>query len=275
APLESELETFEVQHPISTLVFLLDGPLRNIPMSFLIDSQGTYLIEKYPVAVISSRQLFSQNNRQNRSKLLLAGITESRTFPEVGTLSALPAVENELSTITATLQQTEEPLLNELFTRGQLETKIDSNNYSIVHIATHGEFNSDPVRTFIMAWDQLIKFRDFADVLQVGQGDSNRSIDLLVLSACKTANGDRRAALGLAGAAAQANVRTTLATLWTVDDRATAEFMSQFYTHLQAGMTIAQAVQKTQLSFLDKSGGELDYRRPYYWAPFIIVGNWN
>ena len=153
--------------------------------------------------------------------------------------------------------------------------RSDLGRYSTVHIATHGEFYSDPEKTFLLAWDRLIKFREFSEVFQINRHGTTSAIDLLVLSACETASGDRRAALGLAGAAAQANVRTTLATLWPVEDKATSEFISQFYTHLKSGMTVAKALQQTQIAFIEKSGSEVEYSRPYYWSPFILVGNWS
>lgn len=272
-PIEAKLS--QTTEPISALVFLLDGSLRNIPMSYLIDARGHYLIEQYPVAVISSRQLFSTESRRTNTTILAAGVAESRTFPETGKLDAIPAVAKELEQIQSLNRNNREPLLNQAFTRESLATQIDLGDYSTVHVATHGEFNSDPEKTFLMAWDRLIRFKEFSEVLQINRHGKVSPIDLLVLSACKTASGDRRAALGLAGAAAQANVRTTLATLWKVNDQATGEFIAQFYTRLQSGDTVAKALQQTQIDFIHKSGSEVDYNRPYYWAPFILVGNWN
>jgi CHAT domain-containing protein len=102
------------------------------------------------------------------------------------------------------------------------------------------------------------------------QGELN-PIELLVLSACQTATGDRRAALGLAGLAVRSGARSTLATLWSVNDRSTALFMVEFYRELgQPGVTKAQAVRNAQLALLKQP----QYEHPYYWAPFILLGNW-
>ncbi|HEY9652187.1 MAG TPA: CHAT domain-containing protein, partial [Coleofasciculaceae cyanobacterium] len=100
-----------------------------------------------------------------------------------------------------------------------------------------------------------------------------RALELLVLSACQTATGDKRAALGLAGVAVKAGARSTLATLWVVDDRSTADLMIEFYKQLNENPTIskAEALRLAQLSFIQKAD---KFREPYYWAPFILVGNW-
>ncbi|NES82628.1 MAG: CHAT domain-containing protein, partial [Moorea sp. SIO2B7] len=97
-------------------------------------------------------------------------------------------------------------------------------------------------------------------------------IELLVLSACKTANGDSRAALGLAGVAVQSGARSTVASLWSVNDRSTSVFMKFFYQELantQKPITKAEALRRAQVKLLDNQ-----YKEPYYWAPYVLVGNW-
>jgi CHAT domain-containing protein len=91
------------------------------------------------------------------------------------------------------------------------------------------------------------------------------------LSACQTAAGDNRATLGLAGLAVKSGARSTLATLWAVDDAATSAFMVQFYKEIaRGGITKAEAVRQAQLFLLKQPALE----HPYYWAPFVLVGNW-
>ena len=273
-PLEEDLNKLSKKSEIKTLVFLLDGSLRNVPMAVLMDKNEEYLIEKYAVAVIPSRNLVELQPRQKQFNTLTAGITEGRNFENFGYFEPLEFVGEELKNIQKVTESANQPLLDERFTDERLEREIDSAAFPIVHIATHGEFNSDPERTFIVAWDKLIKAKNFDEIIQVTNPDKPISIELLVLSACKTAQGDRRAALGLAGVAAQARVRTTVATLWTVNDKATADFMFEFYKNLKQEQTIAEALRQTQLFFLGKSGSEVDYKFPYYWSPFILVGNW-
>jgi CHAT domain-containing protein len=174
------------------------------------------------------------------------------------------------------INQSKNPsLLDQSFTDQTLNIKINNTNASILHIATHGRFNSDPNQTFIVAWNDVIKAKNFDEILQRNNQEQTNNLQLLVLSACQTAQGDRRATLGLAGIAVQAGVNTTLASLWTVNDKATAEFMAKFYENLTTETNIAIALQQTQLYFLNKSNILVEeYSSPYYWSPFIIVGNW-
>ena len=138
----------------------------------------------------------------------------------------------------------------------------------MVHLATHGEFSSDPEKTFILTSDKLVKVKEFDNLLRVSDSSKSKSIELLVLSACKTAEGDKRAALGLAGIAVRAGARSTLATLWSIDDRFTADVMSEFYRQLKAGVNKAEALQRAQLAVFAKDNS------PYFWASYVLVGNW-
>ena len=267
-PIERDLERLRQRGQVTTLVFVLDDTLRNIPLSVLYN-QGEYLIEKYALAVIPNRQLFDPRPRQKQLKVLTAGVSEGQIVDGIE-FEALPYVPSELEDIQQLADATTEPLLNQTFTDVKLEQQIDSASFPIVHIATHGEFSSNPDETYILVWGKRVKVRDFDRILQISNPDTPQVIELLILSACETAQGNRRAALGLAGVAAQARVRTTLASLWKVNDLATAEFMTKFYEALRDGATVAKALQQTQLYFLS----DLDRRRPYFWAPFVIVGNW-
>jgi len=99
-------------------------------------------------------------------------------------------------------------------------------------------------------------------------------LELLVLSACETAAGDNRSALGLAGVAVRSGARSTVATLWRVDDQATATLISEFYNQLvkanQTGISKAEALRRAQLTILKKP----EYQSPYYWGAYVLLGNW-
>jgi CHAT domain-containing protein len=100
-----------------------------------------------------------------------------------------------------------------------------------------------------------------------------KKIELLVLSACETATGDKRAALGLAGMAVRAGARSTTATLWTVNDLGTAEFMNQFYQVLSKSEgNKAEALRQAQLALLNTD--YFRYKHPFYWAGYVLIGNW-
>ncbi len=180
-------------HNIKTLVFVLDGFFRSLPMAALYDGEK-YLIEKYSIALSPGLQLFPQGLDRNQLKILAVGLTKARQG-----FSNLPAVAEEVKQIAASIDS--HVLLDENFTRAAFKTQIETNTFPVVHIATHGQFSSNPAETFLLTWDQKIAVKDF-DELLLPQGKVNLNpIQLLVLSACQTAAGDQRAILGLAGLA--------------------------------------------------------------------------
>ncbi|MEM0981952.1 MAG: CHAT domain-containing protein, partial [Cyanobacteria bacterium P01_H01_bin.58] len=124
--------------------------------------------------------------------------------------------------------------------------------------------------TFIQAWDRRISVNDLSRWLR---GDRTEPVELLVLSACETATGDQRAALGLAGMAIRAGARSTVASLWQVDDAATSIFMTKFYEEISSKqVSKADALKSAQTYLIDEFRGDFDH--PYYWAPFVLIGNW-
>lgn len=263
-PAETEL----VKSGITTLVFVLDGELRNIPMGVLYDpQQNKYLMEKYAIALTPGLQLFNPKPLQKvQLNALIAGVGEARSIGGQK-FSALKNVARELKEIQTEVPRSEE-LLNQQFLDSNLQKQLLATPFSIIHLATHGEFSSDPERTFLLTWDKLLKVKEFDSLLRVSDRNRSAKIELLVLSACKTALGDQRAALGLAGIAVRAGARSTLASLWSVDDQWTAKLMSEFYRNLNTGISKAQALQRAQLTVFAKQ------KSPYFWAPYVLVGNW-
>jgi CHAT domain-containing protein len=259
-PAEAEL----AKNGIKTLVFVLDGVLRGVPVSALHDGQQ-YLIEKYNIALTPGLQLFNPRRPTlEQSSILVGGLTESRLG-----FSALPSVTQEVKSI-AKIASTK-VLLNGEFTRSPLETKIQSNTFPIVHLATHGQFSSLAEDTFLLTWDERVNVKNLDQLLRERNQFVRSPIELLILSACQTAAGDKRAALGLAGVAVRSGARSTLATLWSVQDESTADFMTKFYQGLnEPNVSKADALRQAQLSLLHSS----QYQHPFYWASFVLVGNW-
>ncbi|MGG6264528.1 CHAT domain-containing protein [Leptolyngbya sp. AN03gr2] len=260
------------QSQVKTLVFVLDGVLRGIPIAALHDGQQ-YLIEQYSIALSPGLQLLPP--RWQRSTLtarvpsdqlqtLAGGVSEARQG-----FTALPGVVKEVEQI-STLVPTN-VLLNQAFTRTQFEGKVETVPFPIVHLATHGQFSSEAENTFLLTWDGRINVKEFDQLLEGRNRQDRRPIELLILSACQTATGDKRAALGLAGVALRSGARSTIATLWSVQDNSTAILMSQLYEELrQPGTTLAEALRRAQLKLLRSQ----DYQQPFYWSPFVLVGNW-
>ena len=270
ADLESDVEREQSQ--IKTLVFVLDGALQNVPMAALYDGQR-YLVERYAVTVASSLQLLNPKPLLRKPlSALIAGATNAPSFQKEG-FAPIDNVAVELSGIRKKVNRSR-TMEDRAFLKKNIQSQLKKASFNIVHLATHGKFSSNPDRTFILDWEERIKVKDLDNLLRSDEQTAVKPVELLVLSACETAMGDKRAALGLAGIAIRAGASSTLATLWQVNDASTAEFMIQFYQQLHnPQITKAEALRNAQLAFLIDSSGT-DYNRPYHWAPFILVGNW-
>ncbi|MDY6903004.1 MAG: CHAT domain-containing protein [Cyanobacteriota bacterium] len=259
-PLETDLAANKIQ----TLAFVLDGSMRNIPMAALHDG-NQYLVEKYSLALSPGLQLMQARKlKGNNLNVIAAGLSEARQG-----FKALPGVKLEVKEISSQVKST--LLVNETFTDQNLAKSIKTTPFSVLHLATHGQFSSNSEDTFILTWDGKINVKQLSEFLRFRDLSDSEPVELMVLSACQTAKGDKRAILGLAGVAVRSGARSTLATLWAVKDESTAKFMVEFYKHLNTkGISKAEALRQTQLSFLKNK----NFTHPFYWAPFILVGNW-
>jgi CHAT domain-containing protein/tetratricopeptide (TPR) repeat protein len=288
-PFETELEAKATreQSPIKTLVFVLDGALRNIPPAVLFNGQQ-YLVERYAIAVTPGLQLLDPKPLPREAlRVLAAGTTNAPSFQNEG-FAPIDNVEIELAEVSKQVNHTQK-LEDQDFLKETIQSKVKSNPFNVVHIATHGKFSSNPEQTFILDWNKRVTIKDLDVLLRTRETNETNPIELLILSACETASGDKRAALGLAGVAIRAGARSTLATLFQVNDASTAELMVRFYQLLKnPQLTKAEALRQAQLSFIngqDWVAGEensttrtmrtdTQLARPYFWSPFILVGNW-
>ena len=265
-PFDADLK----QAKINALVFVHDGILRTIPMSALHDGE-TFLIEKYAIATTPSLTLTDPKalNHQ-RLRALALGLTQAATV-DGRDFPALANVGLEISTIEAQIPKSK-PLLDGDFTRDRLQQELSQDVYPILHIATHGEFGYESKDTFLVTGNNdKLTITDLDGIIRrVRRGD--RLIELLALTACQTAVGDERASLGLAGVAVQAGVKSALASLWSIDDASTAMFVNQFYANLRdPSISKAEALRVAQQALIEKGG---QYAHPFYWAAFILIGNW-
>ncbi|MCW5316935.1 CHAT domain-containing protein [Nostoc sp. KVJ3] len=260
-PIEAKLQ----KSGVDTLVFVLDGPLRNLPMAALYDGKQ-YLVEKYAVALSVGLQLLDPKPLvKQHLRALTAGLTQPP--PGFSKFAPLLAIKSEFNGITKAGISTTS-LLDGDFKKKNLESEIGAAPFNIVHLATHGQFSSRLEDTFILDFDGQINVKDF-DTLFRSQGKT--IVELLVLSACETAAGDNRAALGLAGAAVRAGARSTIASLWQIDDESTAMFVSAFYQELKSGkITKAEAVHQAQLRLFNHP----NYKAPSFWSAYVLIGNW-
>ena len=280
-PLEAELQAVGIGH----VSFIMSPGLRSLPLAALHDGEQ-FIIEKYTVGLMPSLALTDTRYTDLRQAPVLAmGASEFTDQPD------LPAVPFELSTIVGQLRGGEQTL-NETFTPLSLISRRQASEYRILHLATHGEFRSGgPENSYIQFWDSRLSLSQIRE-LQL----SDPPLELLVMSACRTALGDTSAELGFAGLAVQAGVKSALASLWQVSDLETAGLMTEFYTQLNQRPYKAEALRQAQLAMLrgevtvedgilQWNGGaqplpeELtnlrfgNTRHPYYWAAFTLVGS--
>lgn len=252
------------QNQINTLVFVPDGALQTIPFAALHDGER-FLIQDLAVAVVPGLSLVEPKAiERGNARLLLNGVSKA-----VQGFAPLNFVTNELDSIRQTYAG--ETLLDEQFTTSELQHKLRDEQFSIVHIASHGQFNSDVRKTFVLTYDGKLNLDNLEALIRPSEF-RGRPVELLVLSACQTAAGDDRAALGLAGVAIKAGARSALASLWFVNDESTSAVIKEFYNQLQEHPSIskARALQAAQVKLLE----DRRYRHPCYWSPYLIIGNW-
>jgi CHAT domain-containing protein len=258
-PLEVDL----VSERIQTIVLVPDGALRALPLAALHNGQR-YLVEQYALAITPGLTLTEPRPlSQDSVQILAAGVAEA-----VADFPPLPRVPMELQSIQRLYGGT--ILLNQDFSPESLEKTLRRGQFDIVHIAAHGQFTSEAAQSFLLTTQGKLTVNRLAQIVGYLRFRP-QPLELLTLSACETARGDDRAALGLAGIAIKAGARSALATLWLVDDEAAATLMTEFYRHLQTpGISRARALQQAQLTLLRQP----QYAEPFFWAPFLLINDW-
>lgn len=252
------------RHNIDTLVFVPDGAMRTIPLAALHDGEH-FLISRYAVAVTPGATLTDPRTVERKAAhVLLGGLSD----PVQGYLP-LSFVPQEINSIRELQGGT--VLLDKQFLTDRVGDKFQGEQFSIVHLASHGRFDRDAHKTFVLTHDSKMTLDDLERFIRPGQF-RGRPVELVTLSACQTAAGDDRAALGMAGVAVKSGARSAVASLWFVNDQSSSELIAAFYKHLwqEPGISKAQAMQKAQLSLLET----WTYRHPCYWAPYLVIGNW-
>lgn len=262
---------------IETLVFIQDGILRSIPMTALYDGKQ-FLVEQYAIANTLSLTLIDPTQLEQRSLRVLGfGLTKASTIG-LTSFALLSFVKPELDRVTKALPGSKE-FIDEAFTIDRLKQELIQNAFPIVHLATHGKFGIDSRETFLVTGKQIsgsaskpdnekLTMNQFYQILQT----TGKPLDLLTLTACETAVGSDRDALGIAGISIQAGAKSAIASLWQVDDQAIAELIVQFYQNLNQGMSRAKALQSVQKSWLQNHADARQH--PGYWGALTLVGNW-
>lgn len=271
-PIKQDLQN---NSQVETLVFVLDGLLRNIPMSVLYDQENKqYLIEKYAIAVVPQLTIFKPSLSSKILNIFTGGVGIENQIGE-SKLAEIKFLEDELTNINNPPNiNISQPLINQNFTKENIKNILQFHNFSAIHWKTHGVFSADLDETFLAAYGEYIKIDDLSNLITISSQQKTQPLELLVLSACETAEGDNRAILGLAGIAIKTGAKSTLSTLWRANNQTkdnNASFMEIFYQNLAQGSTKANALQETQKSFIK---GNFNQKNPNIWATYILVGNW-
>jgi len=225
---------------VTTLLISADPGLQAVPFAALHDGK-TYVGESFALALTPSLGLMPLDAPLNRGsgQQMAAGASRFEG------LSPLPLVPQEVSQVaSASKGQAPSTYLNEQFTPQVLISKAGDSTVDQVHVATHAEFlPGGPSKAKLFTGTSAMSLTEFASLRQRREG---APLQLFVLSACRTALGDRDSELGFAGLALQAGSRSAVGTLWYVDDVATSAFFIQFYRYLAKGYPKADALQATR-----------------------------
>ncbi|KYC37713.1 hypothetical protein WA1_04125 [Scytonema hofmannii PCC 7110] len=275
APFHNELNPAK----INKLVFIHDGILRSVPMSALHDGQQ-FLIEKYAIATTPSLKLTDSKplNRGNL-RVLALGLSEQPKLNEFS-FAELDGVKREIDGVIEKIPGTK--LVDRELTRENLQQQLGQQVFSILHVATHGKFGTEPKNTFIVMGDkdekgnnQILQFNELDQLIR--QISRNREpLEILTLTACETAIGNNRSALGLAGIAIQAGAKSAIASLWALNDEVAVIFANDFYEKLNSHPTMgrAEALQAVQKTFLQAGTPASRYNHPGFWSSLVVIGNW-
>ncbi|MFB2769529.1 CHAT domain-containing protein [Pelatocladus sp. BLCC-F211] len=285
-PLEADLQA----QGINNLLFITDEGLRSIPLAALHDGKN-YLVEKYSIGFTPSLSL--TDTRYADIKNFQAIAMGASKFQE---LKPLPAVPEELSLVAQNWRG--KSFLNQTFTLNNLKSINQNQRFGIIHLATHGEFNKGEANnSFIQLWNQKLRLPELRQLQLYEIPNKRPPVELLVLSACETALGNKDAELGFGGLAVQTGAKTVLASLWKVSDAGTLGLMTEFYYHLKTAPIRSEALRQAQVAMLKGEtrieNGQLLTREkvvtippespdsklkqalthPYYWAAFTMIGN--
>jgi len=285
APVETHLLAHKLQP--KTLMLYLTDRLRYLPFATLVDGDGRHLVEKYRLAVFTA----AARDKADAPPITRWSVTAFGSTRPGGGLSALPGVKDELDAIVRTKDNPQATLpgrrlIDEQFTRDAWQNMLNRDapadaRHSVVHVATR--FQSQPGdwgKSFLLlGTGERYEISELSDSLSANLED----VDLITLSACATELGDAgdgKEFEGLGALLQKKGARAVIGTLWPVQDDGSAALMRAFYAARgeRRQMSKAQALQDAQLQLL---GGKLksrnaaiDLRHPYYWAPFILMGNW-
>lgn len=265
APIEADIAPFKI------IAFIPNGLLYYLPMQALAKKSAAgevrYLIEDKQIVYLAGSDVMGAVQAPDEEKAREGMVAFGNP-----TGALLPAAEEEVKEIARVFPATQVLFGPNVTKKAVVADEMLSKR--IVHFATHGRLNSsDPLASYIQ-----LAANDSTDLSRLTLGEvaglAFNKVDLVTLSACETAVGDKEPDGGelttLAHTFTTAGATTVLASLWSVGDESTKEFMVEFYTQLAAGKSKAAAVQSAEIKLLKNP----KFSRPLYWAPFVLMGDW-
>jgi CHAT domain-containing protein/tetratricopeptide (TPR) repeat protein len=282
-PVDVELKKYGA----TNLMIYLDGLLRYIALPVLWDGE-TYLVQRYRMALFthSSLKIVERKPDEKRKILALGASRGGKNF------DPLPNVKEEIKGIVNNKEKgfngiiPGKAFLDEDFTKETFVNQLRTAAYPLVHISSHFQFNKgDETKSHLLMGDgSLMNLKEIREQ----KGLFNR-VELLMLSACETGRGDAdgREIDGFGELAQQSGAQSVVASLWKVTDESTKDLMVKFYRILKEGNVTSkiEALRQAQLELaglddlIDKNNHQVKrertkYAHPYYWGPFIMIGNW-
>ncbi|WP_206044056.1 tetratricopeptide repeat protein [Geitlerinema sp. P-1104] len=277
-----------------TILYAADGQLRYIPLAALHDGDQ-WLTQRYTINHITAASLMDFSQSEAASLNILAGAFPAQDLAvEVAGVqrhfNGLPYAQVEVENLEANLPGTV-AFFSAGFNRQAIEPRLG--NHTIIHLATHGSFQSGhPNDSFILLGDG-----DRITLFDLDQWELPNAA-LVVLSACETAVsgpelGTGEEILGFGYQIQRTGARAAIASLWVVSDGGTQVLMNGFYGAMQLGLPKAEALREAQIALITGDytavggrRGDIEVRggrrqnsmgdplaHPYYWAPFILIGN--
>ena len=289
-PIANDLKQANIQ----TIIYAPDGVMRHVPLAALYDGKQ-WLIERYRINYITALSLTNIDPQTQQTPRILAGaFTDRGGLVKIGdtslNFSSLPAALPEVENLVANFPNTTK-LVDKDFNRKALESD-KLNQYNIIHFATHAHLVAgSPEDSFV-----LLNNNEYVTLRQVKDWKLP-NVGLAVFSACQTALGGKLSSgieiIGFGYQLQQAQARAAIATLWEISDGGTQALMGKFYERMKLTSSSAEALQQAQIDLIRSNGKSTDEKRaslritwqgispqvesqlnhPYYWAPFILIGN--
>ncbi|PHS06580.1 MAG: hypothetical protein COA88_10265 [Kordia sp.] len=240
-----------------------DGIIQNIPFEALIsdiENQNSYLIKYNEINYVYSFSYLLFNSKKIRDpEHIFLGLAPEQFKDK--SLAVLPNSINEVTSINSIFS--DKIFVKEEATKLNFKTNFE--NYKIVHLATHSG-SSNTEKPWLAFSDDKVNLNEIYA--------TQNQADLVVLSACKTSQGELKTGEGVMSLARGfffSGTNSVVSTLWNINDKTTQEIMYSFYTKIKDGQTKSKALHESKLAYLSSHQGSMG--SPFYWSSFVLIGD--